>query len=112
MLILNAHLKLLLFHSPGYKLCIAYLGICLHFWKQAVNVLCINNFRRNGYEKDSVHTYGMITGMINSGLALGSMIGPILGGAITQVTDFPNTLTVMAFLNFAMVRFTLLNQNF
>jgi len=50
----------------------------------------------NGHEKDSMQTYGAVTGTLNSAIALGSLIGPVFGGAITQVSDFTWTLTSLA----------------
>ena len=59
--------------------------------------------RLNGHPRDSVHTYGMITGLINSGISLGSTIGPVLSGAIIHVTDFSWSMTVIGFLALLMV---------
>jgi len=36
--------------------------------------------RVNGHEKDSIQTYGMVTGLLNGGLGLGAMVGPIMSG--------------------------------
>ena len=51
-----------------------------------------------------MNTYGMITGMSNSGIALGSAVGPIMGGEVIDALDYPWLSTVLAFLAFAMVR--------
>ncbi|KAF6022356.1 hypothetical protein EB796_019344 [Bugula neritina] len=53
----------------------------------------------NGHEKDSIQTYGMVTGLLNGGLGLGAMVGPIMAGAVTDATDFTWTLTVLSFLD-------------
>jgi len=33
--------------------------------------------RATGYERDSIHTYGMIAGMVNCAQGLGSIVGPV-----------------------------------
>ncbi|KAF6033557.1 hypothetical protein EB796_008130 [Bugula neritina] len=53
----------------------------------------------NGHEKDSIQTYGMVTGLLNGGLGLGAMVGPIMSGAVTDAADFTWTLTVLSFLD-------------
>lgn len=45
----------------------------------------------------------MVTGMVNSGVILGAMVGPLLGGAITEQLGFPWTMTVMAGFSLTMV---------
>ena len=62
-------------------------------------------FRVNGHPRDSVHTYGTVTGLINFGLSLGSLTGPVVSGVITDALDFSWTLTVLAFACAFMVRF-------
>jgi len=57
----------------------------------------------NGYEKDGIQTYGMVTGLLNGGLGLGVMVGPIMSGAVTDATDFTWTLTVLSFLDMLVV---------
>ncbi|KAF6028695.1 hypothetical protein EB796_012996 [Bugula neritina] len=34
--------------------------------------------RARGYERDSIHTYGMIAGMVNCAQGLGSIAGPVM----------------------------------
>ena len=53
--------------------------------------------------RNSMNTYGMITGMSSSGIALGSAIGPIVGGEIIDVLDFTWCATIIGLLAFAMV---------
>ena len=50
-----------------------------------------------------MNTYGMVTGMTSSGIALGSAIGPIVGGEIIDVLDFTWCATIIGLLAFAMV---------
>ncbi|KAF6036445.1 hypothetical protein EB796_005251 [Bugula neritina] len=59
--------------------------------------------RVNGHSKDSIQTYAAVSGTINSVYALGNMIGPIMGGAITENLNFPWMLTVMAFIEIVML---------
>jgi len=47
--------------------------------------------------------YGMVTGLLNGGLGLGAMVGPIMSGAVTDATDFTWTLTVLSGIGLAMV---------
>jgi len=47
--------------------------------------------------------YGMVTGLLNGGLGLGAMVGPIMSGAVTDATDFTWTLTVLSFLDMLIV---------
>ena len=51
-----------------------------------------------------MNTYGMVTAMSNCGNALGSAIGPIMGGKIIDALDYSWLSTVLAFLTFTMVR--------
>jgi len=50
-----------------------------------------------------VHTYGMVTGMINCGLALGAIVGPIGGGAAIQSVGYPWTMTIIGFAQLFIV---------
>ncbi|XP_067945331.1 MFS-type transporter SLC18B1-like [Watersipora subatra] len=52
--------------------------------------------RINGYPENSLHTYGLLTGLMNSGLCLGSTVGPILSGVIVDNFGFEWTQTVVA----------------
>ena len=60
--------------------------------------------RVNGHLRDSVHTYGTVAGLINFGLSLGRLTGPVVSGMITDGLDFSWTLTVLSFLSAFMVR--------
>ncbi|KAF6020384.1 hypothetical protein EB796_021356 [Bugula neritina] len=44
-----------------------------------------------------------VTGTLNGAIALGALIGPVFGGAITQVSDFTWTLTSLAGLSLLVV---------
>ena len=59
----------------------------------------------HGHKKDSMHTYGMISGMIICGMSLGSTTGPIIGGAITDALDFTWVGTILAGVNSTMVSY-------
>ncbi|XP_067940195.1 MFS-type transporter SLC18B1-like [Watersipora subatra] len=54
--------------------------------------------RLNGHTEDSLQTYGMLTGLMNCGLCLGSTIGPILSGVITSYLGFAWTQFIAAIL--------------
>ena len=45
----------------------------------------------------------MVSGLFNSGLALGATIGPVSVGAITDALGFPWALTIVGVANFCMV---------
>ena len=53
--------------------------------------------------RNSMNTYGMVTGMTSSGMALGCAVGPVVGGEIIDILDFPWAATALAFLAFIMV---------
>ncbi|KAF6033559.1 hypothetical protein EB796_008132 [Bugula neritina] len=63
-------------------------------FQAAINLAVVS-----GHEKDSIHTYGMVAGLLNGGVGLGAMVGPIMSGAVTDATDFTWTLTVLSFLD-------------
>ncbi|XP_067945335.1 MFS-type transporter SLC18B1-like [Watersipora subatra] len=44
--------------------------------------------RLEGYPEDSLHTYGLLTGLMNSGLCLGSTLGPVLSGVVADSAGF------------------------
>ncbi|XP_067941339.1 MFS-type transporter SLC18B1-like isoform X1 [Watersipora subatra] len=56
----------------------------------------------NGYKRDSLHTYGMITGLLNGAMSLGSTVGPVISGAIIDAQGFGWTTTYLAFANFIL----------
>jgi len=52
----------------------------------------------------SIHTYGMIAGMVNCAQGLGSIVGPVAGGgALYEVLGFPWLMTVLALIQFGLV---------
>ena len=57
----------------------------------------------NGHPSDNLHTYGMVQGMIGCGFSLGSTIGPIFSGALTDILDYAWVGTILAGVNFLMV---------
>ncbi|XP_067944080.1 MFS-type transporter SLC18B1-like isoform X2 [Watersipora subatra] len=61
--------------------------------------------RLKGYPEDSLHTYGLLTGLMNSGLCLGSTIGPVLSGVISDYAGFPCVESVIALLATLMIIF-------
>ncbi|XP_067944376.1 MFS-type transporter SLC18B1-like isoform X2 [Watersipora subatra] len=61
--------------------------------------------RLKGYPEDSLHTYGLLTGLMNSGLCLGSTIGPVLSGVISDYAGFPCVQSVIALLATLMIIF-------
>ena len=51
-------------------------------------ILVCHPYRVNEYDGESIKTYGMITGMINFAIRLGSTLGPLTGGILVQtITD-------------------------
>ncbi|KAF6033674.1 hypothetical protein EB796_008017 [Bugula neritina] len=92
-----------IFHGQKYfeltvmirSLCmLSLVAIYVPPFQAAINIAVVN-----GHEKDSIQTYGMVTGLLNGGLGLGAMVGPIMSGAVTDATDFTWTLTVLSFLD-------------
>ncbi|XP_067942588.1 MFS-type transporter SLC18B1-like isoform X1 [Watersipora subatra] len=59
----------------------------------------------NGYKRDSLHTYGMVAGLVNGAMSLGSTIGPVISGVIIESTGFGWTTTYLAFANFILALF-------
>ncbi|XP_067943729.1 MFS-type transporter SLC18B1-like isoform X2 [Watersipora subatra] len=62
----------------------------------------LNLAEMNGYKRDSLHTYGIVTGLVNSALSLGSTVGPVISGVIIEGAGFGWTTTYLAFANFIM----------
>lgn len=67
------------------------------------DLLLIWVYRVNGYKRDNLITYGMVTGMVNCANSLGATLGPTVSGAITETLDFSWTCTVYAVLSLVMV---------
>lgn len=63
--------------------------------------------RLRGYDASLV-TYGMVAGMIGAGVSLGSCLGPILAGLLTQKFGFGWSTTILAFSLAVMVIYTYL----
>ncbi|XP_067942596.1 MFS-type transporter SLC18B1-like [Watersipora subatra] len=59
----------------------------------------------NGYKKDNLHTYGMVTGLVSGAMSLGSTIGPVISGLIIESIGFGWTTTYLAFTNFILALF-------
>ena len=64
----------------------------------------------HGHSKDSIHTYGMVSGMVVSGLSLGVMLGPIIGGPVIEFHGFPSLGSIMAGINISMVSLCLFSD--
>lgn len=60
-------------------------------------------FRLKGYDGSSLKTYGIITGMVNAGKGLGSMLGPLVGGVLVETVGYGWQVTLMSFSLFFMV---------
>ncbi|XP_067943731.1 MFS-type transporter SLC18B1-like [Watersipora subatra] len=65
----------------------------------------LNLAEMNGYKKDNLHTYGMVTGLVNGAMSLGSTVGPVISGVIIESTGFGWTTTYLAFTNFVLALF-------
>ncbi|XP_067950208.1 MFS-type transporter SLC18B1-like isoform X2 [Watersipora subatra] len=90
----------------------------LYFWLSTIDMLLIDAFfpllylppfvvalnlaEVNGHKRDSLHTYGMITGLINSGWGLGATIGPIISGIVIDAQNVMWNFTYLSFAAFAM----------
>ena len=72
---------------------------------QVCYLLCC---RVNGHPRDSVHTYGIVSGLIYFGFGLGSLTGPIISGIITDALDYAWTQTVLSFACALMVSYQIL----
>ena len=59
-------------------------------------------YRVNGYELNT-QTYGLVSGMLNSGYSLGSFAGPLLSGYLTEKYEFAWATTIMTLTLLAMV---------
>ena len=68
-----------------------------------------SNYRINGHPSESLHAYGMVTGLVNSGISLGAMTGPLLSGIIIDALSYVWTSTILAFAYLSMVSILLVN---
>ncbi|KAF6032002.1 SLC18B1 [Bugula neritina] len=96
-----------IFHGQKYFLSCAILWCSLQV-SQAVAFLApfkasLNLAEATGYERNSLHTYGMIAGMINCAQGLGSIVGPVGGGAIYEALGFPWMMTIIGFIQLGVV---------
>ena len=57
----------------------------------------------NGHASDNLHTFGIVVGMITSASSLGSTLGPILGGVMTDALDYAWMTTVLSAASLTMV---------
>ncbi|KAF6027624.1 SLC18B1 [Bugula neritina] len=101
-----------IFHGKKY-----YLGTVITWCTIQLSQVCVflapfkaslNLAEATGYERDSVHTYGMIAGMVNCAQGLGSIAGPVGGGAIYEVLGFPWLVTIFGFLQFSLATVTII----
>ncbi|KAF6041561.1 hypothetical protein EB796_000131 [Bugula neritina] len=100
-------LTTIFFHGQKYFLSCAILWCSLQV-SQAVAFLApfkasLNLAEATGYERNSLHTYGMIAGMINCAQGLGSIVGPVGGGAIYEALGFPWMMTIIGFIQLGVV---------
>lgn len=58
--------------------------------------------RKRGY-KSGIHLFGLVASMIGTSFSLGSLIGPIMSGVITQRYGFAWMTTVVSALLVSMV---------
>ena len=52
----------------------------------------------------------MVSGMVVSGLSLGVMLGPIIGGPVIEFHGFPSLGSIMAGINISMVSLCLFSD--
>jgi len=60
-------------------------------------------FRAGGYGRDSIHTYGMVAGMVNCAQGLGAIVGPVSGDSLSQSIGYSWTMTILAFIQLSTV---------
>uniref|UniRef100_A0A914QTT0 Major facilitator superfamily (MFS) profile domain-containing protein n=1 Tax=Panagrolaimus davidi TaxID=227884 RepID=A0A914QTT0_9BILA len=63
---------------------------------------CLDAVKKHGFD-DSSRTYGAVSGIFQSAFALGSFIGPALGGYGVKYIGFEWSATIIAFVNFSFV---------
>ena len=59
--------------------------------------------RLKGYDRNSIHTYGILNGMVNAGISLGSFSGPLFGGIMVEKFDYDILTTTLGFIFMGMV---------
>ncbi|KAF6021975.1 hypothetical protein EB796_019724 [Bugula neritina] len=58
----------------------------------------LNLAEAGGYGRDSIHTYGMVAGMVNCAQGLGAIVGPVSGDSLSQSIGYSWTMTILAFI--------------
>ena len=82
-----------------------FLTIFHYYWQFSMKLVWLF-YRANDYEADSLNTYAVISSLVNSAWALGSMLGPPVAGLISQHIGFPWAATITAFAQSFMVSVT------
>lgn len=72
-----------------------------------VSILYVKICRAGGFDKDGLTTIPLLSAVQTSGQALGSMFGPVIGGAVTEHLSFSWAETTFAFMNAILVRTTI-----
>lgn len=77
-------------------------SISLNFYRyKSSNLSCPCSI--NGIKRDNLGTYGILSGIINSGFNFGSTLAPAVAGTITQYLGFAWTSIVATGLYTVMV---------
>lgn len=76
---------------------------CDALYVQYTQAIAVMFFSLNGYDKNSIHTYGILTGMVNAGVSLGSFTGPIFGGIMVERFNYDVLTSTLGFIFMAMV---------
>lgn len=62
-------------------------------------------YSANGFQHDTLGTYGLLAGIINAGLNFGTAIAPAVSGTVTQYLGYEFTTVIASGLYTAMVSF-------
>lgn len=65
-------------------------------------MILICAFRNEGFQ-DGTRTYGLVSGLIQSGISLGGFLGPATAGVLQDAVGFPWSASVCGFINLSMV---------